>query len=283
MVFEQIEALKRQYTDRYVVVDETRPELRRFRGQTGTVRTVNMSGKALVEFDAHENIGWFDIDPDFLRIIDEPLPKPEQEERGKAATKQKPSSEKKAASDKTAGAKPAAKSAAKKPATGMSVEEMLAAARGEKKAAATTTAAKAPPAKTPKPAAGTAGKMSVEEMLAAARAEKSAAPATAPKAEPEPAEAVEPPAQVEEEPAAAAAPAATDLPKTTEGILAYCRQVDGSSSIRSSATSDQRLVSSSTSMRFTTLPAARFSRHQHRCARSIRYMVAHMHTTGERK
>ena len=47
MVFDQIERLKHEYTDKFVVVDERRPELRRFRGLTGTVRTVNMSGRAL--------------------------------------------------------------------------------------------------------------------------------------------------------------------------------------------------------------------------------------------
>jgi hypothetical protein len=54
-------------------------------------------------------------------------------------------------------------------------------------------------------------------------------------------------------------------------------------SIRSRATSDQRLVSASTSITFTCRPAARFSRLQHRCAKSIRYIVAHMQTTGDRK
>ena len=52
MVFEQIEQLKDEYTDKYVVVKGERPELRRFQGLTGTVRTVNMSGRALVEFAA---------------------------------------------------------------------------------------------------------------------------------------------------------------------------------------------------------------------------------------
>ena len=39
MVFEHIEKLKRQYTDKYVVVDATRPELARFRDTTGVVKT----------------------------------------------------------------------------------------------------------------------------------------------------------------------------------------------------------------------------------------------------
>jgi hypothetical protein len=37
---------KREYTDKYVVVDAARPELRRFFGMTGTVKTINMSGRA---------------------------------------------------------------------------------------------------------------------------------------------------------------------------------------------------------------------------------------------
>jgi hypothetical protein len=54
-----IDELKRKYTDKYVVVDGSRPELARFRDTYGTVRTVNMSGRALVEFaNYHLNIGW---------------------------------------------------------------------------------------------------------------------------------------------------------------------------------------------------------------------------------
>ena len=57
MVFEHIENLKRVYTDQLVVVDDNRPELGRFQGLTGTVKTVNMSGRALVEFNGNNNIG----------------------------------------------------------------------------------------------------------------------------------------------------------------------------------------------------------------------------------
>lgn len=45
MVFEQIEKLKRDFTDKYVVVDSDRPELRRFQAMTGVVKTVNMNGR----------------------------------------------------------------------------------------------------------------------------------------------------------------------------------------------------------------------------------------------
>jgi hypothetical protein len=83
MVFDYIEKLKQQYTDRYVAVDDSRPELRRFAGLTGTVKTVNMNGRALVQFDGHNNVGWYDIDIDFLRVIDQPLPKPGEEPTAK--------------------------------------------------------------------------------------------------------------------------------------------------------------------------------------------------------
>ena len=49
MVFEHIEKLKSEYTDKYVAVDEAVLELQRFQGRAGQVRTVNMSGRALVE------------------------------------------------------------------------------------------------------------------------------------------------------------------------------------------------------------------------------------------
>ncbi|HZL87061.1 MAG TPA: hypothetical protein VFB96_01685, partial [Pirellulaceae bacterium] len=83
MVFEHIEKLKKQYTDKYVIVDESRPELKRFHGLTGTVKTVNMSGRALVEFDGYNNIGWYDIDPAFLKLVDAPPPKPEAKKEAK--------------------------------------------------------------------------------------------------------------------------------------------------------------------------------------------------------
>src|SRR4029077_13739568 len=79
MVGEQNDQLKEKYTDKYVVVDAQRPELARFRDVVGQVKTVNMSGRALVEFlDYHVNIGWYDIDPSFLRVVDKPAPKPKE-------------------------------------------------------------------------------------------------------------------------------------------------------------------------------------------------------------
>jgi hypothetical protein len=51
----EVEPLKKQYTDQYVAVDAAQPELARFRGQVGRVKTINMNGRALVEFDADNN------------------------------------------------------------------------------------------------------------------------------------------------------------------------------------------------------------------------------------
>src|SRR2546421_168842 len=151
MIFEHIDKLKQQYTDKYVIVDDSRPELQRFRGLTGAVKTVNFSGKALVEFDGYNNIGWYDIDPAFLRVVPAP-PKTGRGGKGRSRADILP-----AAGEKpTAGPPPAAQAAAPaaaKPASappkapiapapaaapakvapggkGMSMEEILASARG---------------------------------------------------------------------------------------------------------------------------------------------------------
>jgi hypothetical protein len=87
--FEQAEILKRQYTDKFVVVRSGVPELRRFQGLTGTVKTVNMSGRALVQFDGPADIGWYDIDPSFLTVVDAPAPK-KAEGHGEKAAKEPP-------------------------------------------------------------------------------------------------------------------------------------------------------------------------------------------------
>lgn len=75
MSIEQAEVLKRELTDKWVVVDKSIPELKRFAQFTGKVKTVNMSGQALVEFDSGENIGWYDINPSFLKVVDGPQKK----------------------------------------------------------------------------------------------------------------------------------------------------------------------------------------------------------------
>ena len=87
MSIQLAEKLKRELTDKWVVVAEEVPELRRFSSLTGKVRTVNMNCRALVEFDGPEDIAWYDIDPQFLTVVDSPRPKAKPEEKAKPATK----------------------------------------------------------------------------------------------------------------------------------------------------------------------------------------------------
>ncbi len=91
MSIDQAEQLKREYTDKWVVVDPGVPELKRFVGLTGKVKTVNMNCRALVEFDGPANIGWFDIDLGALTVVDGPVKKekPAAEEKKPAETKKK--------------------------------------------------------------------------------------------------------------------------------------------------------------------------------------------------
>jgi hypothetical protein len=75
MSIERAEKLKELLTDKFVIVDADVPELRRFENWTGKVRTVNMNCRALVEFDGPVDIGWYDIDPDYLKVVDAPIKK----------------------------------------------------------------------------------------------------------------------------------------------------------------------------------------------------------------
>ncbi len=91
MSIEQAEKLKRELTDKWVVVADEVPELRRFSSLTGMVKTVNMNCRALVEFEGVEDISWYDIDPQFLTVVDGPRPKPKKEaEKAPAAKKAAP-------------------------------------------------------------------------------------------------------------------------------------------------------------------------------------------------
>lgn len=88
----EAEVLKKKLTDKYVVVNQSIPELRRFVGLTGRVITVNMNCRALVQFDAPVDISWYDIDPAFLTVVDAPQPKAKAEPaKEPAAAKTKPS------------------------------------------------------------------------------------------------------------------------------------------------------------------------------------------------
>lgn len=74
MSIELAEQLKRDLTDKYVVVEKGVPELRRFLGLTGRVKTVNMNGQVLVQFDHPVDVGWYDIHPGYLKVVDAPAP-----------------------------------------------------------------------------------------------------------------------------------------------------------------------------------------------------------------
>jgi hypothetical protein len=202
-MFDVIERLKSQWTDQYVVIDSPAPELARFAKSTGQVKTVNMNGRCLVEFDQFNNIGWYDIDPTALKIVPKPQPKPPE------AKPAKPSAPSKAES------KPAAKAGAPKPAGKPSTADILAAARGGAAASAKPAAAKP------------AGRPSTAEILAAARGKAATAPAAPPVVEEQPAveESVAAP-----EPAIPAKPAKPSagqaLPTTTAEKIAWCRARD---------------------------------------------------------
>ena len=241
VMFDVIERLKSEWTDKYVVVSSPAPELARFSRTTGVVKTVNMNGRCLVEFDQFNNTGWYDIDPACLTIVAKPEPKPAAAKETKAPPAAKaPAAPKPAAADKPA-AKPAA---AGKPSTA----DILAAARAKAAGGAAPAAAAKPAGGKPStadilaaarakggaPAAKPAGdegakadpgtKPSTAEILARARAAKAATP-PAPEAAEEPSESVA--AAPVAKPAATAKPAAGGaLPTTTAEKLAWCRAHD---------------------------------------------------------
>ena len=260
MVYQHIEKLQQEYTDKFVVVDDQLPELQRFVGMTGIVRTVNMNGRALVEFDGHSNIGWYDIDIDFLRVIDEPLPADAAVKEKSAVTKEAkedkedkaPSELKKARASKEGGEMSAddvlaaaksepvvtaeAESSEEPPpadASAISVDDILAAARGDAGNAAETAPVEQEESAVEEeaeeevaeaPAAVDASAMSVDEILAAARGESGNAAETAPVEQEESAveEAEEAVEGAEEE----AVPSG-EIPTDLDGIIAYCQRVDG--------------------------------------------------------
>ncbi len=73
MAQDEIERLKQEYTGRQVTVDEHRPELARFAGRLGEVKTINSNGRALVQFEGVD-IAWYDIELDYLKLVEEPQP-----------------------------------------------------------------------------------------------------------------------------------------------------------------------------------------------------------------
>jgi len=143
-MFDTVERLKREFTDKYVVVDGARPELARFKGLTGQVKTVNMSGRALVQFDAYNNIAWYDINLDCLKVVPKPEPKPEEAKAKPKSEKPQTSADSPAVAPKpVAGGEKAPAAAAGTAGKKPSVAEMLRAQ------AAAKTGGAAPPAKEP--------------------------------------------------------------------------------------------------------------------------------------
>ncbi|WP_442483172.1 hypothetical protein [Aeoliella sp. SH292] len=73
MLMDEVESAKQKYTDQYVAIASRRPELMRFAGLVGQVKTVNMSGRALVQWVHYfDNVGWYDIDLRDLMIVPKP-------------------------------------------------------------------------------------------------------------------------------------------------------------------------------------------------------------------
>lgn len=189
MSIERAEQLKEKLTDKFVVVDQSIPELKRFANWTGKVKTVNMSCRALVEFDGPVDIGWYDINPDYLIVVDGPRPKaaPAAKAPAKApaaaATEAKPAAKPAAAAGKSPldaiRAQQAAKAAGGAPAPAaaagakLSPLDMIRKQQAAKAAGETAAApvAEAPVAAAPEPAP-------------AAPAEKQALPTTGPDGKP---------------------------------------------------------------------------------------------------
>ena len=65
------ERLKAHWTGRTVAVRDPAGPLARFAGRVGTVRTVNMNGRALVQF-AGDDETWYDLDPRVLEEAEAP-------------------------------------------------------------------------------------------------------------------------------------------------------------------------------------------------------------------
>ena len=211
MSIQVAEQLKSELTDKFVIVDPSVAELRRFQGLTGRVKTVNMNCRALVEFNSAEDISWYDIAPDYLTVVDAPVEKPKAAAAPKAAPKKAPAAKK---AGSTAGLSPlelarqqGAGGAAKKPAADSKLSPLEQArqqgAGGAKK--------EAEPAK----AAGSDDKKLSPLELARQQGAAGAAKAAPAKEETT--------ADTPEETAPAAAPAASG-PLSTDDILALCRQ-----------------------------------------------------------
>lgn len=73
MLPERVEKLRHEYTDQYVVVEGNLPQMARCKGKIGRVHTINVNGLALVEFESDR--GRYDLELDYLKVVDKPKPK----------------------------------------------------------------------------------------------------------------------------------------------------------------------------------------------------------------
>lgn len=94
MIPPQIDELRRRFTDQYVVVDGNVAELARFRGLVGQVKTVNMSGQALVQFQGTADRAWYNIPLECLTVVEAPATPaaPARPAAGQAGAKSAPAS-----------------------------------------------------------------------------------------------------------------------------------------------------------------------------------------------
>jgi hypothetical protein len=78
------EALKREWTDRFVEVNADLPELKRFAGIVGRVVTVNWNGKAVIDF---QDGGWYDItaSEEYLKKLDPAAAKAKYDSKANSA------------------------------------------------------------------------------------------------------------------------------------------------------------------------------------------------------
>lgn len=107
MSIQRAEQLKRDWTDKHVMVQQGIPELRRFDKLVGQVRTVNMNCRLLIEFDTPADISWYDIDPQFVVVVDKQSLETEQKAKAEKAPDPKPASARPAAAAKaSAGGRP---------------------------------------------------------------------------------------------------------------------------------------------------------------------------------
>ena len=95
MLREHVEKLRQEYIGQQVTIDAERPELSRLAGLSARVKNITMSGRALVQFEGADK-GWYDIELDYVRVIDKPRPKTAEQDSAEkpVAAAEQPATEK---------------------------------------------------------------------------------------------------------------------------------------------------------------------------------------------